>query len=53
VRKLVYVENGISIVVEAEADVVMDGGIVDEDKSLERYKQTDKQLIDMMKSLIE
>jgi len=53
VRKLLYVENGISIVVEAEADVVLDGSIVDKDKSLERYKQTDKQLIDMMKSLIE
>lgn len=53
IRKLVYLDNGVAIVIEAEADVVLDGGIVDEDKSLERYKQTDKQLIDMMKSLIE
>ena len=53
VRKLIYVENGISIVVEAEADVVLDGNIVDKEKSIEGYKQTDKQLIDMMKSLIE
>ena len=52
VRKLVFVENGISIVVEAEADIVMDGSVVDEEKTLVRYKQTDKQLIGMMKSLI-
>ena len=53
VRKLVYLENGVAIVIEAEADVVQDGSIVDKEKSIEKYKQTDKQLIDIMKSLIE
>ena len=53
VRKLIYLENGISIVIEAEADAVLEGNIVDVIKSLERYEQIDKQLIDMMKSLIE
>ena len=53
VRKLVYVENGISVVVEAEADFVQEDGVVDKEKSLERYKQTDKQLVDIMKSLVE
>lgn len=52
-RKLVYLENGVAIVIEAEADVVQDGSIVDKEKSIEKYKQTDKQLIDIMKSLIE
>ena len=53
VRKLVYVENGIWVVVEAESNFVQDGSVVDKEKSLERYKQTDKQLIDIMKSLVE
>jgi hypothetical protein len=53
VRKLVYVENGISVVIEAEADFVQEDGVVDKEKSLERYKQTDKQLVDIMKSLVE
>ena len=53
VRKLVYVENGIWVVVEAESNFVQNGSVVDKEKSLERYKQTDKQLIDIMKSLVE
>jgi len=48
VRKLVYLENGIGIAVEAEADAVIAGGKVDEEKSLELYEQTDKQLITLM-----
>lgn len=52
VRKLVYVENGISVVIEAEADFIQEDNVVDKEKSLERYKQTDKQLVDIMKSLI-
>jgi hypothetical protein len=52
VRKLVYVENGISVVIEAEADFVQENSVVNKEKSLERYKQTDKQLVDIMKSLI-
>jgi len=42
VRKPVYVEDGISIVVETETYFALDGSIADKDKSLERYKQTDK-----------
>lgn len=53
VRKLVYMENGISVVMEAEADFVQEDSVVDKEKSLERYKQTDKQLVDIMKSLVE
>jgi hypothetical protein len=45
--------SGISIVVEAEADVIQEDGVVDKEKNLERYKQTDKQLVDIMKSLVE
>lgn len=52
VRKLLYLENGISIVVEAEASTVTTDGEVDQEKSLERYKYTDKQLLDLMKSIL-
>lgn len=48
VRKLVYLENGIGIAIEAEADAVITGSKVDQEKSLERYEQTDKQLITLM-----
>ena len=53
VRKLVYLENGIGIATEAEADTVTTGSKVDEEKSLELYKQTDEQLITLMTSLIQ
>mgnify|MGYP000921836757 CR=1 len=33
VRKLLYLEKGISVVVETEADVVLDGSIADKIKS--------------------
>ena len=52
-RNLVYFENGVANAIEAETDALQDGSIVDKEKSLERYKQTDKQLIGMMKSIIE
>ncbi|HHV08710.1 MAG TPA: hypothetical protein GXX75_00330 [Clostridiales bacterium] len=48
VRKLVYLENGVGIVMEAEAAAVITGGQVDQEKSLGRYAQTDKQLITLM-----
>ncbi|MDI6617448.1 MAG: hypothetical protein QME45_02085 [Clostridiales bacterium] len=53
VRKLVYMENGVGIAIEAETDAVIIGGKVDRGKSLERYEQTDKQLIALMKSVFE
>jgi len=52
VRKLIYLENRVGIAIEAEADIVTTEGKVDEEKSRERYEQTDKQLIDLMKSII-
>ncbi|KPU46069.1 hypothetical protein OXPF_05520 [Oxobacter pfennigii] len=48
VRKLVYLENGVGTAMEAEADAVITGGKVDQEKSLERYAQADKQLITLM-----
>jgi hypothetical protein len=53
VRKLVYLENGAGTAIEAEADIVTTEGKVDQEKSLERYGQTDKQLIALMKSILE
>ena len=38
---------------EETLDVVQEDGVVDKEKNLERYKQTDKQLVDIMKSLVE
>ena len=52
VRKLIYLENSVGIAIEAEADVVTTDGKVDEEKSRERYEETDKQLIGLMKSII-
>lgn len=52
VRKLIYLENRVGIAIEAEADVVKTEDKVDEEKSRERYEETDKQLIDLMKSII-
>jgi len=45
-------ENSVGIAIEAEADIVTTEGKVDEEKSRERYERTDKQLIDLMKSII-
>jgi len=45
-------ENRVGIAIEAEADVVKIEDKVDEEKSRERYEETDKQLIDLMKSII-
>ena len=53
VRCLTYLENGIAIVVEAEARPVLTGnGEVDEAESLEKYEQLDKALVNMMEALI-
>lgn len=52
VRKLVYLENNVGIVIEAVADAVTTGGKVEQEKSLKRYEQADKQIIALMKSLI-
>jgi len=52
IRKLIYLENSVGIAIEAEADIVTTNGKVDEEKSRERYEETDKQLIDLMKSII-
>lgn len=52
VRKLLYLENGVSIVIEAEASAVTTEGKVDQEESLERYEQIDKQLIALMKSVL-
>ncbi|NLA95344.1 MAG: hypothetical protein GX838_00655 [Clostridiaceae bacterium] len=52
VRRLVYVEQGVALVIEAETDLVVPEGPVDQEKSLERYGQTDKELLDLMGSLI-
>lgn len=49
VRKLVYIENGISVVIEAEVDFILEDSVVNIQKSLERYKQTDMHLIDIIK----
>lgn len=51
INKLVFLRNGAGIVIEAEADVVMNGSNIDEDKSLERFKETNNQLIALMKSI--
>lgn len=52
VRRLVYVEQGVVLVIEAETDLVEGEGLVDQKKSLERYRQTDKELLDLMGSLL-
>lgn len=52
VRKLVYLENDVAVVIEAETDAVLADNNVDEVKSLQRYRQTDNQLIALMKSII-
>lgn len=51
VNKLVFLQNGAGIVIEAEADVVVDGSNIDKEKSLERFKETNGQLISLMKSI--
>lgn len=51
-RELVYMDNGVAIVIEVEAEAIQVDGIVDKERSLERYKQTEQQLIDIMKSII-
>ena len=51
-RKLVYLENGIAVVVKAEADAVLDGDKAEPEQSLEKFKRTDRQLMLMMASLV-
>jgi|LSQX01.2.fsa_nt_gb hypothetical protein len=52
VRKLVYVEQGVALVIEAETHLVEGEGPVDQERSLDRYRQMDKELLDMMGSLL-
>ncbi len=52
VRHLVYLNNSIAIVIEGETDAILTGDMVDQEKSLEKYEQLDKELISMMESLI-
>lgn len=52
VRKLVYVEEGVALVIEAETHLVEGEGPVDQDRGLERYRQMDKELLDLMASLL-
>ncbi|MDD2235226.1 MAG: hypothetical protein PHZ11_09080 [Desulfitobacteriaceae bacterium] len=52
VRKLLYLENSVSIVIEAEAGIVTTEGKIDQEKSLERYEQTDKQLIALINQFL-
>ena len=52
IRRLIYLEDGVSIAIEAEADIVMEDNVIDAVKSLEKYSEVDKQLENMMKSLI-
>jgi len=52
-RTLVYLNNGIGVVIEAiTAPVFIDDDIVDEASTLERYEQSDREIISLMKSLI-
>jgi hypothetical protein len=52
-RILTYINNDSAIVIQAFTAPVLNGDdIVDEPKSLERYLQSDKELIGMMQSLI-
>ena len=51
-RRLVYINNGSAIVIEAITAPIMIDDAVDETSSLERYKQSDKELIGIMMSLV-
>ena len=52
-RELVYLSNGSVIVIEAiTAPIMIDNGAVDETSTLERYEQSDKEIIGMMMSLV-
>jgi hypothetical protein len=52
-RELVYFDNGVGIVIEAiTAPIMIDDGAVDEPSTLERYEQSDREIISLMKSLI-
>lgn len=53
VRSLVFLDCGTGIAVEAQADFVpAQDGTIDRERSLERYRKTDGQLVEMMGSLI-
>ncbi len=53
VRSLVFFDGGAGIAVEAQAHFVPAGdGTIDRERSLERYRKTDGQLVEMMRSLI-
>ncbi len=53
VRSLVFLDCGAGIAVEAQADFVpAQDGTIDRERSLERYRKTDGQLVEMMRSLI-
>ena len=52
VRELVYFQNDIAVVLEAETDVLLINDTIDEVESLLNYTRVDYQTIDIMKSLI-
>ncbi len=54
VRSLVYFGGGIGIAIEAQAQAIsfVNGSAVDQVKSLELFKKTDEELVEMMRSLI-
>ncbi len=53
VRSLVFFDGGAGIAVEAQAHFVpAQDGTIDRERSLERYRKTDGQLVEMMRSLI-
>lgn len=51
-RRLLYLEDNVAIVIEAETYAAIENNIIDRAKSLEKYSEVDKQLENMMKSLI-
>ncbi len=53
VRSLLFLTNGAGVAIEAQANFVAAGKAIDQQKTLELYKQTDRQLVGMMRSLID
>jgi hypothetical protein len=51
-RRLVYFNDGIAIVIEANTAPTFTGDTVDEANTIEKYEQSDKELIGIMQSLI-
>jgi hypothetical protein len=52
VRKLVYMQDGVAVALEAETVLVEENGIIDYERSVERFKMADQELVEFMKSLV-